>query len=192
MRLPAGLLLLIFAAPFFRDVTCPALAQDGTGGKKDGGAKAGGGDAGKPPERRRLVEGDEVKDLTLELVEGGSWTVAAARGKVVVLVFAGDWSAESLEALKRLANPRGKVLAAGAGALGILRDCGAEKARKTARDQGLTGALAVDPKRKAYDLLARSGLPYTVVIDRAGKIALSAGGFDEDAVAKKVEALLKP
>lgn len=163
-----------------------ASAQD-----RPGGGKKDGGEAGKPPERKRLAEGDEAKDLSLELVEGGAWTAAAAKGKVTVLVFAGDWSAESLEALKRLGQPKGKVLAAGAEVLGILRDCGVEKARKTAKDRGLSLRLAVDPRRKAYDLCARSGLPYTVVVDRAGKVAMSAGGFDEEAVAKKIEAALK-
>lgn len=172
--------------------TLPALAQDGGKGGKKGGGEGKGADAPKKEERKRLAEGDEVKDLSLDLAAGGSWTAAGAKGKVSVLVFAGDWSRESLDALQRLGDPKGKVAAAGAETLGILRDCGAEKARKTAKDEGIGVRLAVDPKRKAYDLLARSGLPWTVVIDRAGKIALSTGGFDEEAVAKKVEALLKP
>jgi len=164
----------------------PAAAQDGgKGGRK-------GGDPPKKEERKRLSEGDEVKDLPLELAAGGSWTAASARGKVAVLVFAGDWSPESMEALKRLGDPKGKVAAAGAETLGVLRDCGAEKARKAAKDGGITVRLAVDPKRRAYDLLARGGLPWTVVLDRAGRIALSSSGFDEEAVARKVGALLKP
>ena len=192
MSRPATLLCLLAAAAFAGGSLSSLRAQDGGGGKKEGGDRKADGATVKTQERKRLSVGDEVKDLSLDLVGGGAWTATGARGKVVVLVFAGDWSVESLDALKRLANPKGKVLAAGATSLGILRDCGAEKAGKTAKEQGITGALAVDPKRKAYDLLARSGLPYTVVLDKAGKIALSAGGFDEETVAKKVEALLKP
>jgi peroxiredoxin len=113
--------------------------------------------------------------------------VAAARGKGAVLVFAADWSQESLEALKRLGDPKSKIAATGAEVLGILREADAEKARKVAKDEGIEARIAVDPKRKAYDRFAKSGLPYTVVIDRQGKLASSSAGFDAEAVAKTLE-----
>lgn len=200
-RLPAALVL---AALLAAGSPSPLLAQDGGGGDrkerpKDGGKEGGkGGDRGgkgaqdgKKDPPKRLAEGDEVKDLELALAAGGTWTAAAARGKPVVLVFAADWSSESLDALKALGNPKGKTALSGASLLGVLRDVDAEKARKAAGDRGITVPLAVDPRRRAYDLLARGGLPWTVVLDRTGKIVLSTAGFDDEAVARRIEDLAK-
>jgi len=179
-----------------------ASAQDRKGGgKKEDPPKKGGDkekdkDKGKEggkkeDEKKRLSEGDEVKDLTLDLAAGGTWSASSARGKAVVLVFAAEFSTESLDALKTLGDEKGRTAKSGATVLGILRDADAEKARKIAKDRGITVTLALDPKRKAYDRLAKAGLPYTVVLDREGKIVLSTSGFDDESVAKKVADLSK-
>ncbi|MCK6479548.1 MAG: TlpA family protein disulfide reductase [Planctomycetaceae bacterium] len=160
------------------------------GGKREGG----GGTAGSPaaePEKKRLAEGDEAKDLSLPLLEGGSWTPSSAAGKAAVLVFASGFSAESLEALKTLGDAKGRTAKSGAAILGVLRDADEEKARKVVKEKSLSVRIALDPKRKAYDRLARSGLPWTVILDRTGKIVHSASGFDDDAVGRKVEELSK-
>ena len=151
-------------------------------------------DGKDPPretEKKTLGVGDEVKELSLDLAAGGSWTASSSRGKAVVLVFASEFSAESLEALKTLGSEKGKTAKAGASVVGVLRDADAEKGKKVAKDHGLTVTLALDPKRKAYDKLAKAGLPWTVVLDKAGKIVHSANGFDDEAVAKKIEELGK-
>jgi len=171
---PALVIALALLAPL------PAAAEGG----RPGEAGAGKGVA------KTLGVGDEVKDLLLPLAEGGNWSAAAARGKAVVMVFAGSWSAESMEALRRLGDPKGR-LAGKAELLGVLRDVGAEKAKEAAAAAKVAVRVAADPRRRAYDLFASRGLPYTVVIDRDGKVALSAGGYDEEAVAAKLEALAR-
>lgn len=148
-------------------------------------------DPPKETEKKTLGVGDEVKELSLDLAAGGSWTASSSRGKAVVLVFASEFSAESLEALKTLGSEKGKTAKSGAALVGVLRDADAEKGKKVAKDHGLTVTLALDPKRKAYDKLAKAGLPWTVVIDKAGKIVHSANGFDDEAVAKRIEELGK-
>ena len=201
--LPVLLAALVATSPVVLSPTAPAQDKGGEkkgekSGEKSGeesGEKEGrpkkDGDGAKGKKRERLDEGDEVKDLSLDLVEGGSWTASGARGKVVVLVFAGSWSTESIDALKKLGDPKGKLAGKGAELLGVLRDATTAAAKKVAGDKDLKAVLAVDPKRKAYDRLAKSGLPYTVVLDREGKIALSESGFDDERIAKKVEALAK-
>lgn len=169
--------------------------KDKDGGRKDGGKKDGGGkgdDGGKAGEEKGPYKvGDAVSDVTFELVGGGSWSAATARGKVTVLVWAAGWSAESFESLKRLGDPRGAVVKSGAATLGILRDTDATAAKKAVADGKIEGDVALDPKRKLYDRFAKKGLPYTVVLDASGKVALSESGFDESGVARKVEELKK-
>ncbi len=169
----------------------PGRPEDGKGGKGD---KADKGDKAEKPEKAEAAKpwavGDTVKDLSLDLAEGGSWSPTA--GRPAVLVFGGAWSAESVEALKRLADPKGRLAAVRADLLGVLRDATAEKAREVAKAEKLTARLAVDPKRKAYDRFATRGLPYTVVLDGAGKIVLSESGFDDGAVASKLEEAGRP
>ena len=165
----------------------PPKRERPKGGKDDGGDGRKDEKAPDPKERKRLAVGDEVKDLALDLAAGGTWSVDASRDKGAVLVFAAEWSKESLEALKRLGDPKGRVFASGAEVLGVMRDADAAKARRAAKDQEIAIRLAVDPKRKAYDLFAKSGLPWTVVIDGTGKILISGAGFDDEAVAKALE-----
>ncbi len=190
---PVRLLLLL--AYVLAAAPLPILAQEGGsdppkgdrpgGGKEEGGKKRG--EVPDPKEPRRLAVGDEVKDLVLDLADEGTWSVPPVREKGAILVFAAEWSKESLEALKSLGDPKGKVASSGAEVLGVLRDADPGKARKIAREQEIPVRLAVDPKRRAYDRFAKSGLPYTVVIDRSGRLAMSSAGFDEEAVAKKLE-----
>jgi peroxiredoxin len=177
--LAASLLALAAAAP----PASPASPQDG-GAKRDGAGKA----AGKKDERPKpLKEGDAVAELVLELAGGGRLDVSGARSRPLVLVFAGSWAPESLDALRRLADPKGRLAGKDADLVGVLRDADAAAAVETAKKEKLTARLAADPKRRAYDRFAGRGLPYTVVVGKDGKVALSAAGFEEDAVLLKID-----
>jgi peroxiredoxin len=176
-RLAGSLLALLAALP----ASAPASPQDAP--KRDGAGKA----AVKDERPKTLKEGDAVADLALELVSGGRLDVSGARTRPLVLVFAGSWSAESLDALRRLADPKGRLAGKDADLVGVLRDSDAAAAADTAKKEKLLARLAVDPKRRAYDRFAGRGLPYTVVVGKDGKVALSAAGFDEDAVLLKVD-----
>jgi peroxiredoxin len=184
MRTSFPVTVVLFAALVALVCSDPASARGG--GKKDGGGKGAAGGAGPGGEEKRYAVGDTVKDLALDLAGGGTWTEASVAGKHAVLVFAVAASSESLDALRTLGKSDGAVATSGSAVLGILRDVGAEEAADTAKKEKITVAVAADPKRRAYDRFARSGLPFTVVLDPKGKILHAAAGFDDAAVAKIV------
>jgi peroxiredoxin len=167
-----------------------ALPQDGGRGAKGGkGGKEGGkgADAAKEEKAAVLREGDAVKGVSLEFAAGGTLSLEGPRARPLVLVFAGSWSAESVDALRRLGDPKGKFAGKGADLVGVLRDADAAAAKETGKAEKLVVTLAADPKRRAYDRFAGRGLPYTVVVGKDGKVLLSAAGLDDEAVLAKID-----
>ncbi|MHC4922634.1 MAG: TlpA family protein disulfide reductase [Planctomycetota bacterium] len=173
-------LIAAFALALIALPAAPLLAE--------GGAKRKPADARKDRREKRQVRkvGDTVESLSLSLAGGGTWKLASAGKKPVVLVFASKASKESLDALRELGKVDGPVAKSGAVTLGVLRDVKAKAAAKLAKNEKVTVTLAVDPKRKTYDRFARSGLPYTVVLDKDRKIVHSGAGFDAKALAKLI------
>lgn len=148
-------------------------------------------EGGRKPDRREkrkvLKVDDTVEKLSLDLADGGTWKLEDAGKKHVVLVFASKSSKESLDALRDLGKVDGVVAKSGAVTVGILRDVKAKAAAALVKDEKIAATTAVDPKRKVYDRFARSGLPYTVVMDAKRKILHSGAGYDAKAIARVVK-----
>jgi len=114
------------------------------------------------------------------------------RGKVVVINFWATWCAPCREEIPALIRVQEELAAKGLQVVGIAIDQ-ADKVRPYAAEMRinyplLVGELeAIDLSREAGNQLG--GLPFTVVVDRAGNAVGTATGR---VTAKKLEALVQP
>ena len=74
--------------------------------------------------------------------------------------------------------------------VGILHDDTADAGRAFADELGLTFPLAEDPGGRLYDRFGATGLPFTVFVDREGRVALRwFGAIDREVLTTVVDQL---
>lgn len=138
----------------------------------------------------------KVADFSLRTLEGDKVKLAELKGKVVVLSFWATWCApckQELPALQALADKFGKdglvVLAVNTDGPKTVAD-----ARRFVADKKLTIAVPLDSDSKVLDQLnPKQALPFSIVLDRAGRRAFQHTGFsggDEQKLEEEVKALL--
>ena len=121
--------------------------------------------------------GDEAPDFTLKDQNGADWTLAAQRGKTVVLLFyPADDSPVCTQQLCSVRDHWSDYAATGAEVVGVSTDSAASH-KKFAEKHSLTLNLLADERGEVSTLYGmKSWLPGraargVVVIDRAGRIA---------------------
>ncbi len=111
----------------------------------------------------------ERADFTLQDLNGKSWTLAAQRGKVVVLNFWATWcppcrkEMPDLEVLYQQFAKQGLVILA-------ISDEDAGKVKPFVFERKITYPILLDPGRKVNDLFQIEGIPKTFVYDRSGNL----------------------
>lgn len=129
--------------------------------------------------------GDKMPAIVVEQAAGGNFSLAEARGKVVLLNFWATWCGpcqlEMPELEKQVwqkyrSRPDFVFLA-------IAREQDRETVLKfQKKHENLTFPLAWDPTRAAYGKLASAGIPRCYVIDRNGTIVYQTVGYGPGAV----------
>ena len=131
---------------------------------------------------------------TLQTMEGKLQTLAAWRGRVLVINYWATWCAPCREEIPLFVRLQQEYAAKGVQFIGIAVDQ-PDKVRDFAREFNINyplliaGLDAVELSRKAGN---KAGvLPYTLVLDRSGKIAASlVGGISEARMRAQLDPLL--
>jgi peroxiredoxin len=131
----------------------------------------------------------QAPSVTLRMADGGSFSLADQRGKIVVLAFGATWaplSSKELPALQKLADRYSarrvdfywvSINSLKAGARNAATDA---ELKSFATKYGLKIPVLRDPDQSAFRALGVENVPTLIVIDRAGKVAHKHVGFDPD------------
>jgi peroxiredoxin len=161
------------------------------------GAAAGAGTP-EPPSSRSRFQG-VAQDFELDDIAGKSFRLSALQGKsVVVLDFWATWCDPCKIELPRLAEIYEKYRTRGLTIAAISVD-GPEsvaQVRGVARQLRLPFPVLLDQESRVVALYnPRRSAPYTVIIDKAGRVVGQHEGYtpgDENGLAREIEGLLGP
>ena len=133
-----------------------------------------------------------LTSVTLPDLAGGSARLEHWRGKVVVVNFWASWCAPCREEVPGLVRIQQRFAANGLQVVGIAVDT-ADKSRQAANEMGISypiliaGAEVIDLTRRLGN--RAGGLPYTVVLDREGRLVTTHLGLLSEA---QLERLVRP
>src|SRR4051812_26282599 len=145
---------------------------------------------------KRIAAGQRVAapDRTLPRVGSqGRGSLAAYRGKVVVLNFWASWCVPCKKEATILERQHHAMVASGGTVLGVTYNDTDPDARQFMRENGMTFPSLRDVGGKLYHSYGSTGVPETFVIDRDGRItAVHRGQLSNDGwLAEHVAPLLK-
>jgi peroxiredoxin/outer membrane lipoprotein-sorting protein len=123
--------------------------------------------------------GRPAGDFTLPDLDGREVKLSHLRGKVVLLDFWGAWCGYCREALPGIEMLHRGLKDKGLVVLGVDAEP-AEIAREYVAKQGYTFPTLVDAKETVVNLFHIEGWPTTIVIDREGKVAYYASGYEAE------------
>ncbi len=146
---------------------------------------------------QRVEAPDPAAVSALTLIElpdlsGRKTTLAAWQGKVVVVNFWASWCAPCREEIPGLLRIQSRFAANGVQVVGIAVDS-ADKSRQAAGEMGISypvlvgGLQVIDVTRRLGN--RAGGLPYTVVLDRQGRLVTTHLGILSES---QLEQLLRP
>ncbi|QDT92232.1 TlpA disulfide reductase family protein [Gimesia algae] len=132
-----------------------------------------------------VQEGDTAPDFSVTTTDGELFSLAAARGEVVLINFYSNWCGPCRLELphiqqiwdERKKNPGFRLLVIG-------REETEEKVKQFCEEYGFTFPVAPDPKREIYSQFAHELIPRTFVVSPEGKIVFSSVGFYQDDLEK--------
>jgi peroxiredoxin len=133
-------------------------------------------------------------DFTLPMSDGGSFTLSAQRGKVVLVNFWATWCPPCLEEMPAMERLWRRHKDAGFVLLAVSLDSDPKKVPPFVSAHKFTFPVAVDPKMTVAERYGVRALPSSFVIDRDGTvigIALGPRAWDGAAAHGLVQAMLR-
>jgi thiol-disulfide isomerase/thioredoxin len=113
-------------------------------------------------------------EVSGQLLDGGDWSLAAQRGKVVVLNFWGSWCPPCRVETPDFDQAYKAVRGDGVEFVGVAVKDRKEAAAAFLQDKKISYPSLFDPAGKVtlrFRDLRTNGFPYTIVIDRKGRVA---------------------
>jgi thiol-disulfide isomerase/thioredoxin len=132
------------------------------------------------PEETTLTEvGQLAPDFRVETLDGGSFSLSAHRGRVVLVNWFATWCGPCKEEMPYLQNEvwerfRGADFAM----VSVAREETLQVVQPFVAKFQVTWPFALDPERKAYAQYADAFIPRNYIIDREGKILFQSQGFE--------------
>jgi thiol-disulfide isomerase/thioredoxin len=142
------------------------------------GGAAGPGALGLDPDRVR----HELAAHTLKSVEGRSLALGSLHGEVVVVNFWASWCGPCRKELPRLDALHAAIAGQGGRVLAVSIDSEARNARRFVKAHRLSLPVYVDGPDGLARKLDLPHVPYTIVLDRDGSVALTTAGADDKAI----------
>jgi peroxiredoxin len=138
--------------------------------------------------------GDVAPDFTTEMLDGSSFKLSQAKGKVILLNFWATWCSYCMmefnevpeKLLKRFAGKADFVF------IPVSREETRETVQKKMaqlKENGISFPVGLDPNKKIYDLYAKSYIPRNYVIGKDGKVVYATVGFTPEEFEKMVDKL---
>ena len=118
-----------------------------------------------------LAKGDKAPDFELEKLTGGTFSLAAHKGKVVVLDFWATWCGPCRQGLPIIVEVTDSMKDRDVVFYSVNLREDADKVNEFLGKQDYTMGVLMDGEGKVGDLFGVSGIPHTVIIDKAGNIA---------------------
>ncbi|MBI3019189.1 MAG: TlpA family protein disulfide reductase [Deltaproteobacteria bacterium] len=140
-----------------------------------------------------LKTGTLAPDLEITDIEGKTHKLSEYRGKVVLLNFWATWCPPCLAEMPSLEAAYTKLRDQGFEVLAINLDEQPKTVHKLIQEHKLSFKIFLDPQGKAAHAYLVYGLPYTIVLDREGKIQYKGFGgheWDQGKELEKLKALL--
>jgi cytochrome c biogenesis protein CcmG/thiol:disulfide interchange protein DsbE len=115
-----------------------------------------------------VAKGQPVPTFSGETLDGGSFDLAAERGKPVIINFWGPSCVPCREEMPLLATKAAEHGRAGVVIVGVLADDPVEPARTFAAQYGGTWQTVIDPTGSIKQAYRIAGRPQTYFVDRTG------------------------
>lgn len=123
--------------------------------------------------------GDTAPDFTVKLLDGGTVTLSALRGEVVLLTFFSTWCPTCRE---QMALMQERIVDRFAGRPFRLLPVSRAEERGTVaafcRETGIGFPVGLDPDGTVYGLYATRYVPRNLILDPAGKVLFAIGEFE--------------
>ena len=143
--------------------------------------------------------GDVAPDFTVKMLDGSSFKLSDAKGKVVLLNFWATWCGPCMlefnripeKLLKRFEGEKDFVF------IPVSREETFETVQrkmKELKEKGIDFPVGLDPKRAIYNIYATTYIPRNFLIGKDGKVVSATIGFTEkefEVMIEKIAELLK-
>ncbi|MEA2064166.1 MAG: TlpA disulfide reductase family protein [Gemmatimonadota bacterium] len=130
------------------------------------------------PVNNPVAKSQQAPDFTLELIDGGKFSLSSLRGKVVILDFWATWCPPCLKGVPEFVELYNSYRNKGLEIVGVSVDRGGPRVvKKFIKENKVpyTNVMAEMSVLDAYEVYA--GIPTTFIIDREGKVVTKIVGY---------------
>lgn len=136
-----------------------------------------------------VTEGEAAPDFTLPSLTGGNLRLEEYRGKVVLVNFWASWCGPCRQEMPILDQIHKRYGSLGFAVLGVNVEAERSKARQVAERTGVSFPLVFDEAQTVSEAWAIESMPYSVLIDRSGKVRYIHKGYKPGDERQYVDAL---
>jgi peroxiredoxin len=127
-----------------------------------------------------LEVGEAPPEIGLTTLDGKPVTLAALRGKVVLIDFWASWCAPCKEEMPFLEGLHKRLGKRGLVVVGVSVDSELANAKRFIEGVKVSFPIVHDAKHSVADRYRPARMPTSLIVDRAGKIRFVHGGFRKD------------